>query len=564
MNSFRLRGYQQDWVSKTVADRAAGIHRLLLDAVGGSGKTSYAGALAKNEWAACKGRTLILENRKQLVEQTAKRFADETGLEVDVEMADRKASPYAQVVVASVASLGLVGRLTGFADFHFNLVFADEAHNSTANLFMRIMRYFHYGAQSLQDGWEAPKDGTYTPKATIIGITATPDNYGKRNLGNFYQKFVARYSYLEAIEDGWLVGIKEENIPVKIDCRSFRKKASDFGTDFSAEDEAAVIIPIIDSLANQIVKLAMGEKTMCYLPTKECVVQMSSALNRKGLKSLYVIGDCLDRDEKTEEFQNHGRGICLCLCAMYVEGTDFPTVSSVAWMRPTLSPSFYKQGVYRMSRALPGLVNDDMTAEERRAAIANSEKPFGLLISPFYVSDKVDIMSSIDLFVDQSIKAAKGAPKDLTDPVKIRDYIKQLERAADKHAHKQARTINPVAFSLSVGDKKLAAYQPQCDADAAPASQAEKDLLLSHSIDTTQIKSSGQAQQLIKTLIERDRLGLATPKQLQQLMLRFHWPEEKATLVKKNHAGVIIWKGIHYKAPKEEVAVQDFGDPFEL
>jgi len=49
---------------------------------------------------------------------------------------------------------------------------------------------------------------------------------------------------------------------------------------------------------------------------------------------------------------------------------------------------------------------------------------------------------------------------------------------------------------------------------------------------------------------------------LKQLVFRFHWPEEKAALVKKNQAGVIIWKGIHYKAPKEPAPVEDFGDPF--
>lgn len=561
-SNFKLRSYQREWIDATHKARSEGFSRLLLDAVGGSGKTSYAGALAREAWDKNEGRTLILENRIQLVEQTAKRFADETGLIVDVEMGTTRASPYAEVVVASVASLGSMSRLTGFSDSHFEYVFADEAHNSTANLFMRIMRYFHYGAESLQDGWQAPKDGEYQPKSVVIGITATPDTHGKRNLGNFYQKFVARYSYLEAIDDGWLVGIREENIPVRIDTRAMRKRSTDHGTDFRPEDEALAIVPIIDKLAEQIVLLAKDRKTMCYLPTKECATLMSAALNAKGLKSLYVIGDCLDRDEKTEEFQNHGTGVCLCLCAMYVEGTDFPSVDTVAWMRPTLSPSFYKQGVYRMSRALPGIVNDDMTADERKAAIANSAKPYGLLISPFYISDKVNIMSSIDLFVDQAIKAAKGAPKDLTDAAKIRDYIKQLERAADKHAHKQPRTINPVAFSLSVGDKKLAAYVPESDADARPATQAEKDLLLQHSIDTTQIKSSGQAQQLIKTLIERDRLGLATPKQLQQLMLRLHWPEEKATLMKTKQAGVLIWKGIHYKEPKEEVTIEDHGDPF--
>lgn len=538
---FRLRSYQREWIEATHRDRLKGFSRLLLDAVGGSGKTTYAGALALEAWNGNKRPTLILENRQQLVEQTAKRFRDETGLEVDIEMGEDRASPYAQVVVASVASLGRIGRLTGFSDTHFEYVFADEAHNSTANLFLRIMRYFHYGAESLNEGWVAPKDGEYTPKCCVIGITATPDTHGKRNMGNFYQKAVARYSYLQAIEDGWLVGIREHNIPCRIDTRKFRKKATDHGTDFSEADETAAIIPIIEELAAQVVELASNRKTMCYLPSKECVELMCAALNRRGLKSIAVLGDSLDRDENTEEFYNHGPGICLCLCAMYVEGTDFPDVDTVAWFRATLSPSFYKQGIFRCSRALPGLVNDEMGAEGRRAAIAASPKPWSMVISPFFVSDKIDIMSVVDLFVDPSIKNTKKGPSEFTDAAKLRDYIASLEKAANKHAHRQARTINPVSFALTVGDSALAHYIPETAADAAPANKAELDHLLNAGIDTSQIKTSGQAQKLIARLMERDRLGLAKPKQL-TFLLRMGFPEEKAVLMKAGQAGAIIGK----------------------
>lgn len=545
--TFVLRSYQNAWKANTLAARAKGLSRLLLDAVGGSGKTTYAGSLALDAWNQRQGRTLILENRQQLVEQTAKRFADETGLEVDVEMGGRSASPYVPLVVASVASLGRINRLTGFPDDHFEYVFADEAHNSTANLFLRIMRYFHYGAESLNEDWAAPKDGSYVPKACIIGITATPDTHGKRNLGNFYQAFADRYSYLQAIEDGWLVGIQEHNIPVKIDTRRFRKKATDHGTDFSEADETAAIIPVIEELAAQVVMLASNRKTMCYLPSKECVLLMANALNRRGLKAIYVMGDCLDRDDKTDEFYVHGPGVVLVLCALYVEGADFPDVDTVAWFRPTLSPSFYKQGIYRCSRTLPGLVNDSMGAAGRRAAIAASRKPWSMVISPFFISDKIDIMSVVDLFVDQDLPKGKTGPRDFTDAAKLRDYIAALEKAADKHANKQPRTINPISFALAVGDRALANYTPETTMEAAKPTKDMLDYLLSQGINTMAIKTAGEASKLVDRLRERHRLGLATPIQLEQLRLQLHWPEEKINLMNSKQAGVLIWKRIRYK-----------------
>lgn len=537
--AFKLREYQLEWVAATVKARAEGFSRLLLDAVGGSGKTTYAGALALKAWNDHGGRTLILENRQQLVEQTAKRFRDETGLEVDVEMGEHRASPHAAVVVASVASLGRINRLTGFADNHFEYVFADEAHNSTGDLFLRIMRYFHYSAASLAEDWVQPKDGAYAPKACVIGITATPDSHGKRNLGNFYQKFVARYSYLQAIEDGWLVGIKEVNIPVKIDTRKFRKKMTGHGTDFSADDETAAIIPIIEKLAEQIVALASEHKTMCFLPSRECAELMAAALNRRGLKSLCVTGDSLDKTPDTELFAAHGPGICLCLCAMYVEGTDFPDVSCVAWMRATLSPSFYKQGLFRCSRPLPRLVFDEMGADGRRAAIAASSKPWSLVISPFFISDRIDIMSVQDLFVDQAIKGSKKPPTDFTKPAEIRDFIAALEKAANKHGSKQPRTINPVSFALSVGDGALAHYVPETAAEAKPPTAGELDFLLAAGLDSSAVKSSGEAQKVIARLMERDRLGLAKPQQL-DFLLKLKMNPETAMLMRKEQAGAII------------------------
>lgn len=537
--TFVLRSYQAEWIAAVEHDRKTH-SRLLIDAPGGTGKSSFFAALAHKEWTTRQGRTLVLENRDKLVRQSAERIRHETGLECDIEMAEQRASPYAPIVVASVASIGRVNRLTSFADTHFSIVVADEAHRSVAPLYKRTMDYFHFGAGSLLPGWKRPADGSYTPKALIIGTTATPDIGAKKNLGSIFQKFSVRYSYLNAIEDGWLVGLKEINIPVRVDTRKFKIKRTGEGMDFSPEDESAALIPIIEELAAQIVAHAKDKKTMCFLPSLECARLMADALNRQSLKSIYCSGVCLDKDEKTDEFHAHGPGICLCLCALYVEGADFPDVDCIAWMRATISEAFYKQGLFRATRVLPGLVCDSMTATERRAAIAASAKPYSLIISPFFISDRIDICSIHNLFVGAELLAsAKKKPDDFTDPAKIRDFIESLRKAADKHAHKQPRTIDPVRFALNIGDGALANYTPETAADAAPATKEELDWLLAHDISTVDVKNSGQAQKLIGRLRERERLGLASPKQL-DFLRRLGVAEDSAMNMKKGQAGIII------------------------
>jgi hypothetical protein len=143
-----------------------------------------------------------------------------------------------------------------------------------------------------------------------------------------------------------------------------------------------------------------------------------------------------------------------------------------------------------------------------------------------------------DLFVDASLRdSAKRKPKEFTDPAKIRDYIAYLEKAADKHQHRQPRTIDPVKFAVSIGD----AISNVEDSESGAATKTELDLLLQHGIDTTQVKHSAHAQRLIQRLVDRKKLGLASAKQL-SFLIKLGFPEDKAATMSAKQAGAIIGK----------------------
>ena len=144
------------------------------------------------------------------------------------------------------------------------------------------------------------------------------------------------------------------------------------------------------------------------------------------------------------------------------------------------------------------------------------------------------------LFVDQAVKNSKvKLPKDFTKAAEIRDFIAALEKAANKHANKQPRTINPVSFALNVGDGALAHYVPETAAEAKPPTKGELDFILAAGLDSSAIKTSGEAQKTIARLMERDRLGLAKPQQV-QLLLELKMKPEQVMLLKANQAGAII------------------------
>lgn len=547
--AFKLRGRQQEWVDAVEKDLLT-YSRVLVVAPGGVGKSSVMGVIAKRAWEHYGLRTLILENRDRLTEQTATRIRDETGLAVDVEKGEQRASPHAPIVVACVQSLSKLSRLTGFSDSHWGLVIADECHLALSPSWLRCIRYAHYGADSLAEGWTPPKDGSYTPKAKVIGFTASPNLGDKRSLGELFQRTSVNYSYLEAIEEGWLVGLREVNVPVKIDTRHFRRTKNAEGAAFNIEDQNAALIPVIEELADQIPKYAPNRKGIAFVPSVKIASALADALVRRGINAVFVSGECIDKNSKTDSFAAAGTGAWLVNACLYSYGVDFPDVDAVAIFGPIISKVKYIQSLYRGTRVLPGVLKEGMTQQERLVAIYSSPKNHTIVLSPYFVSLRIDICEPFDMFADrdESSKKAKRAPRDLTDPEKIRDYIAALEKAADPHRNRQPRVIDPVAFSLSVGKERIASIAIEGD---APATRAELDAILSFGLDTTQVRTTGQAQRLISTLRERDRLGLASPKAIHQLTLRLGWPDELASKMKGRQAGVLIAKGVRYKAPQE-------------
>jgi superfamily II DNA or RNA helicase len=498
------------------------------------------GALAKDMWSAGI-RTLILESRDRLTEQTAASIRDTSGLEVDIEKGDQRASPHAPIVVACVPSMAKIPRLTGFAPGHFGCVIPDETHLALAPSWLRIIFYHHYGAESLAENWVRPDDGKYRPKCSVVGFTASPNLSKGQSLSTIYQHTSVNYSYLDAIEEGWLVGLKEINVPVRIDTRRFRVKKTSEGNAFNVADQNEAYTPeVIEKLAKHYVEYASDRKGMIFVPSVEIARQMSDAIGALGLRSCYVSGECIDKNEKTDAFAADGPGSVLVNCTIYTFGIDFSDVSCVAPFGAMISKVKYIQSIYRGTRVLDGVLKDGMTQEERLAAIAASRKRETLVLSPFFISDRIDICEAFDLFAERTERSKKvKAPSDFTKPAEIRDYIAALEKAANKHANKQPRTINPVAFALAVGDEALAHYVPETAQEAKPPTAGELDFLLAAGLDTTAIKSSGEAQRQIARLMERDRLGLAKPGQLNFLLKLGMKPEQVMTM-KAAQAGAII------------------------
>lgn len=528
--AFKMRDYQVACIN--AIDEGFKTYTRLLAVLGtGGGKTIIFSQIAAAELAAG-GRVLILAHTEELLDQAATKLEKSTGLTSAREKADDHADMRAGVVIASVQTLARDNRLTAFPDDHFTLIIVDEAHRSLAKSYLKILNYFHHGKHSLDEAWKAPDHGVeYPHKAKVLGVTATPDRGDKRSLGEFFQgppneqdapQPVFDYGLLQLCRDGYLVRPVSVQVPLKIDMKGVKVSRSAAGSDFDVSELTRRITPFLQQIAHHIVEHAMDRKIVCFLPGIETARLLSEALLAEGMSAKFVSGACPDRTEKLEWFGRVGAGHCICNAMLLTEGWDEPDVSCVCVLRPTKIRSLYTQMVGRGTRTLPGIIDGLTTREERLAAISRSSKRDLRILDFLWLSDRLDLVQPIDLVAntpqvrDQMLKAGAMAGGDLLNMVETadRDLLKSLEAAAKKNSKKVARTIDPLAWAVSIGDAQLAEYEPQSAGEARAATPGQLALLARNKIDTGMVKCFGHASKLIDRVLSRQKLGLCTVPQL--------------------------------------------------
>lgn len=564
---FSLRDYQEECLAKIDAGWAAGFTRLLAVLATGCGKTIIFSQVTAKEVAAG-GRVLIIAHTEELLEQAATKLEKSTGVTSEREKAEHHADLNARVVIASVQTLAREARLTAFPDNHFTLVIIDESHRALAASYQKVINYFHYGAESLADGWKAPAAGeTYTHRARILGVTATPDRGDKRSLGEVFQGPkdeqgrtlpIFDYDLVRACRDGYLVRPVSVQVPLKIDLKGVKVSRSANGSDFDVSELTKRITPFLQEIAKHIIAEASDRKIVCFMPGVETSRLLAEALTEQGLPCKFVSGACPDRTDKLEWFNGVGPGHAICNAMLLTEGWDCPDVSCVCVLRPTKIRALYVQCVGRGTRTLPGTIDGLRTRAERVAAIRNSAKPDLRILDFLWLSDRLDLITSTDLVASTPQHKAQiqksGAPAgDLLELAEAaeRDLLKGLEKAAKENAKKKARVIDPLAWAVSVGDEQLKDYKPETAGDARPPTRGQLELLERHKMDTSKLTCFGQASKMIDRIVRRQQMGLCTVAQM-NLMQRLGIYTKDTYLLSLDEASQLIDASLAEKNKRRE------------
>ena len=533
--SWELRDYQQEAKSHVVEALSNGSKSTLLVMPTGTGKTQTFLSVA-DEWP--QGDILVLAHRQELVWQPFERWKDLTGEHGEIEMADFRRSTYAggrsKITFASKDSLFRLKRLRkAFPDpKSVGLVIIDEAHHAVKR----------------NKSYQAVLDYLDHPDLRILGVTATPDRADEVALGQTFDSVAYDYPLLSAdggasaIGDGWLVPMRQEYVVVDgLDFTQVSSRGGDFN-DASLERELTRE-SILHRLTAPTMDIAGKKSTVVFSAGVKQASRMAEIFNRQIDGNAYCLVSRIDKEDDHDfviTSQNKlGRARLLkrfsnrdfqylCNVGCLTEGYDNPNLELLVMGRMTRSRSLYCQMVGRGTRPLAGEVDGIGTAEDRKAAIAASQKPH-VHILDFVGNSRHPLISSLDIlggqYPDEVVQEAKkkieksDAPTEQDISELLQDTSIQVSRRIEKRkqirskASYKRREIDPFDVIGVVATREPGWHKGR------ELTEKQNDALEKFGVEPYLVDrmSFWEASKMLDNLISRSRQKMATYKQCKLL-----------------------------------------------
>jgi superfamily II DNA or RNA helicase len=485
----QLRDYQQSARVSIQNEWVKGIKKTLLVLPTGCGKTIVFSKVIEDRVK--KGeRVLVLAHRGELLDQAADKLEKSTGLKCATEKAEQTSiGSWYRVVVGSVQTLQREKRLKKFPKDFFDTIIIDEAHHCLSDSYQRVLSYF---------------------EANVLGVTATPDRGDMRNLGSYFESLAFEYTLPKAIKEGYLSPIKALTIPLQLDLSSVGQQAGDFKT----SDLGSALDPYLESIAEEMWKVAKDRKIVVFLPLVKTSQKFTEILNNKGFKAAEVNGDSKDRAEILEDFDKDKYNV-LCNSMLLTEGWDCPSVDCVVVLRPTKVRSLYSQMVGRGTRLHPGktelLLLDFLWHTERHE-----------LCHPAHlIAENEEVAKAMTKQIEEA-----GVPLDLEEVEQsaAEDVVAQREEALAQQLaemrRRKRKLVDPLQFEMSIQAEDLSSYVPSFGWEMGPPTDKQVKTLEKLGILPDEIDNAGKATKLLERLDRRREQGLTTPKQIRFLESR--------------------------------------------
>lgn len=458
----------------------------------GTGKTVTFAAIAER-WRP-RGRILVVAHREELIDQAADKIERFTDLKCAIEMGDRRVQPdlfgLPDVVVASVQTLSRPNRRAVFVRDTFALVIVDEAHHSASDQYLEVLDYFSV--------------------AKVLGVTATPDRADERGLGVAFESVAYVYEIRDAIEQGFLVPIRQTSVQIEslelAGCRVSRDSG-----DLSDQDLESVLMDerVLHEMAVPTIELSGQRPTIVFTASVAHAHALAEVLNRyKPGSAAGIDGTSMKRDARraTLEAAAGGQIQYLTNCAVLTEGYDNPPISCVVMARPTTSRALYTQCVGRGTRLSPETGKRDLLVLH---LVGNAGRH--ALVSA------VDILDGGKTDKEARQLALKMIAEEPEMPIH-----EAIDRAAEELAKKrrEAQIIVRARYKTADIDPFTVLGAPNAAGrwNGAPPTPKQIEVLAKAGITVDPAKMDrGQCSALITKVGERRAHGLCTFKQAKML-----------------------------------------------
>lgn len=474
------------------------------------------------------GRVMILAHRKELIAQ-AKAHAEAAGASCEIEMASSRASNKCDVVAASIQTLnagtpcyecegvnssdchvcggsGRLKRMTTFDPRDFGLIITDEGHHATADSYIDVYTWFASNKANKR-----------------LFVTATPERADGNGLHNVCESVAYEMGLRVAIDDGWLVPIRQQFIEVagldlsRVSTRQGDLADGELERAFLGEDDAdqermlhAIAKPVLDiSAGQQFIVFASGVKHA------ELLLAAFNAYDGSRVEMILGSTEAFERQRIVARLKS-GVTQGLVNVGVATEGFDCPAVAVVAIARPTKSTPLYLQMIGRGTRPLPGVVDGPTTPTARKDAIGSSRKTCCTVLDFVGNSGRHKLVSVVDVLAGANVDE-----RDIATAIRL---AKKSDVAQDMDALlEKAKTAREAKERAAEENRKLSTHRK---ADHADVRTTDVDLFEGRKFNAFQDYTPSHP-------------NAASPAQVNYLV-KLGVSPAKATSVSKGQAGAMI------------------------
>lgn len=381
-----LRPFQADLYARIVNSWLAGNVNVMAVAPTGAGKTVVISHAMNDE----SGHSVAVAHRQELVSQISMALA-RNGLEHRiVGNAAGKASKLLSVI--SAMQTYEFGR--PYLNQHARAAVAGvntlAKHSGSDPWFRKVRLQIHDESHHVLQGNTWGRVAELFPHARGLFPTATPCRADGKGLGRHAHGIIDDMQLAPSMRDiinaGYLTDYRVA-VPPNSNFHRENLHVSQSTGEFIREEVVAEVkrAQIVGDVVNSYLKFAPGKRGVTFCVDVEEAERQAEAFRGAGVPAVALSANTPDA-ERHRELQRLKRGEILQVTNvdLFGEGFDLPAIEVVSFARPTQSLNLYIQQFGRVLRLMltPEELRgyNDLSDAGRRAVIAASGKPYGLVI----------------------------------------------------------------------------------------------------------------------------------------------------------------------------------------